>query len=104
MKSNLPGLDMMALWTALASLSFSTAVQGTPANKAAFSRHYDHFLAQTLNNCSACHLPSANKNPESLDEFPHNPYGARLRLVGKELAEAGKAREIPARVELVAGE
>src|SRR6185295_17527585 len=57
-----------------------------------------------LNKCTTCHLSSENKNPESLDEFPHNPFGARLRLVGKELAAEGKKKDIPARLAVVAQE
>ena len=45
-----------------------------------------------LNRCTTCHLPSENKNPESLEEFPHNPFGDRLRALGEELAKAGKRR------------
>src|SRR5206468_2819391 len=76
----------------------------TPANKAALDRHYDRFLAKELNRCTTCHLPSANKSPQSLDEFPHNPFGARLRALGIELAQAGKAKDIPARLAAVAEE
>src|SRR5688572_16094638 len=87
----------------LLGLSFGDA-QGTPANKAAFARHYDHFLDRRLNNCTTCHLPSSNKNPESLDEFPHNPFGARLKAIGRELSKAGKSRDIPDRLAIASGE
>src|SRR5205085_2908103 len=45
-----------------------------------------------------------NKNPESLEDFPHNPFGARLRKMGKELAAAGEKKDLPARLRLIAGE
>jgi hypothetical protein len=77
---------------------------GTPANKAALDRHYDRFLAKELNRCTTCHLPSANKSPQNLDEFPHNPFGARLRALGIELTQAGKAKDIPTRLAAVAEE
>ncbi|PYI88083.1 MAG: hypothetical protein DME26_04205, partial [Verrucomicrobia bacterium] len=85
-------------------LLFTLPVQATPANKAALERHYDKFLAKDLARCTTCHWPSENKNPESVDEFPHNPFGQRLRMVGKELAKAGKRKDIPARLKIVAKE
>lgn len=84
----------------LASLSSSA----TPANKAAFKRHYDRFLPAALNNCATCHLPSAKKNPETLAEFPHNPFGNRLRVLGEELAAQGKPASLGARLDLAAKE
>src|SRR5262245_17496975 len=76
----------------------------TPANKMALARHYDKFLAKELNRCTTCHLPSDDKAPENLDQFPHNPCGHRLRLLGKELAAAGAKKDIPTRLALVANE
>lgn len=52
------------------ALFFVVMANGTPANKAALEKHYDRFLARNLARCATCHLPSENKNPESLDEFP----------------------------------
>jgi len=77
---------------------------GTPANKLALEKHYDKFLAKDLARCTTCHLPSDIKNPESLDEFPHNPFGARLRIVGKQLAANGQKKDIPRRLQLLARE
>lgn len=76
----------------------------TPVNRAALDRHYDRFLAKELNRCTTCHLPSEHKDPQGLDEFPHNPFGDRLRQVGRELAAVGKAKDIPARLAVVARE
>jgi uncharacterized protein DUF1549/uncharacterized protein DUF1553 len=84
----------------VASLPPSSA-RATPANKAALERHYDKSLAKDLARCTTCHLPSENKNPESLDEFPHNPFGNRLRALGKELAKKGERRDIPARLKII---
>ena len=55
---------------AVGLLSFAASAMATPANKAALEKHYDKFLAKNLARCTTCHLPSDNKNPESLDEFP----------------------------------
>src|SRR5436309_16042025 len=81
-----------------------SAAEATPANRAALERHYDKFLAKDLNRCATCHLPSDNKSPEGLDEFPHNPFGIRLRLLRKELRAEGKNADIAARLKIVAKE
>src|SRR5438876_3359248 len=78
--------------------------RATPANKAALDRHFEGFLAKNLSACMTCHLPSDKKDPQNLDEFPHNPFGARLRAAKKELAAQGKSTDIPARIALVANE
>lgn len=57
----------------------------TPANKSALKRHYDAFLSESLNRCTSCHLPSDKKNPETLDEFPHNEFGKQLRSLAAKL-------------------
>lgn len=82
----------------------SVAVWATPANKAALKKHYDTFLADNLNRCVTCHLPSDKKNPESLAEFPHNPFGDRLRKLGEELEKQGAPGTLEARLKTVAGE
>src|ERR1043166_6698539 len=86
-----------------AALAAQSAV-ATPANKAAFARHFDRFLSKNLQTCQTCHLPSDKKEPESLDEFPHNPFGAALRKAGAELRAQGKKREMAARLELIASQ
>src|SRR5262245_50790745 len=88
----------------LACFVWASAALATPANRAALDRHYDRFLAKGLNQCTTCHLPSENRNPESLDEFPHNPFGDRLRRLGEALDAAGKAKDITTRLALVAKE
>ena len=85
-------------------LALAATSRATPANKAALQRHYGAWLGKDLDRCATCHLPSANKQPESLDEFPHNPFGDRLRAVGKKLAAAGKEKDISTRLKMVADE
>ncbi|HEY2952247.1 MAG TPA: DUF1549 and DUF1553 domain-containing protein [Verrucomicrobiae bacterium] len=85
-------------------LILPSASHATPVNKAALDNYYGPFLARTLNACTTCHLLSANKAPENLDEFPHNSFGARLRLLGKELSREGKRNDIATRLALVANE
>lgn len=70
------------------------AVLATPANHKAAANHFEHFLPEALNHCSLCHLPSDNHAPESLEEFPHNPFG-------KALAKLGKKTPLPERLQAV---
>ena len=63
------------------------AVVATPANKKALANHFDEFLPVKLNACTTCHLPSDNHDPQSLEEFPHNAFGRRL----KELRDGARA-------------
>jgi hypothetical protein len=79
-------------------------VTATPAHRTALGRHYERFLARELNRCTTCHLPSDHKAPESLEEFPHNPFGDRLRRLGEELKSAGQPRDVVTRLALVAEE
>src|SRR5688572_17426788 len=88
----------------LVFLASAPCLLATPANKAALERDFDRFLAKELARCTTCHLPSENKAPENLDEFPHNPFGQRLRAVGSELAKSGAKKSIPARLRAIAGE
>lgn len=76
----------------------------TPANKTALVKHYDKFLPKALNACTTCHLPSENEHPESLADFPHNPFGDRLRKLGEESEKAGRKLDIPHRLAAVAKE
>jgi hypothetical protein len=103
-RKNLFARRSLGVCLVLLCLDASGSLRATPANKASFARHYDHFLARGLNHCTTCHLPSANKNPESLDEFPHNPFGKRLKAIGRELSDAGKGRDIAVRLALAAEE
>ncbi|HMJ88200.1 MAG TPA: DUF1549 domain-containing protein, partial [Candidatus Acidoferrum sp.] len=96
--------SLYALLQAAVALSLLGIAQATPANKAALEKHYDKFLARDLARCTTCHLPSSNKNPESLDEFPHNAFGARLRAVGKQLVGDGGKKDIASRLTAVARE
>ncbi len=93
-------------WVWAGAWLLGSAVSGwaTPANKAALERHYDKFLGKELNRCTTCHLPSTVKEPQSLEEFPHNPFGDRLRLLGEELGKAGKRKDLASRLEMVAHE
>ena len=95
----------LASWAALAlALVGVAAASATPANKAALVRHYDKFLPKALSACTTCHLPSDNKHPETLADFPHNPFGDRLRKLGEEAEKSGKKLDIPHRLAEIAKE
>jgi hypothetical protein len=76
----------------------------TPANKAALGRFYERFLPANLNRCATCHLPSDVKDPASLEEFPHNKFGDRLRILGDESEKAGHRSSLPDRLAAIAHE
>ena len=78
--------------------------RATPANRSALDRHYDHFLSKDLSRCTTCHLPSDRKNPESLKEFPHNPFGDRLRQLGEGADRAPEKRDLARRLARIASE
>ena len=78
--------------------------EATPANKAALEHHFDRFLARKLARCTTCHLPSEAKNPKDLVEFPHNPFGARLRQLGDATRESGKPLDLDGRLNRIASE
>ncbi len=103
---NLRHQDGPPRWWLLAgaALCLLLPVRATPANRAALEKHYDRFLAKPLARCTTCHLPSDKKFPETLDEFPHNPFGVRLRQLGDDLAAAGKPKDLAARLAAVAKE
>ncbi|MDB6155359.1 MAG: hypothetical protein JWL90_3812 [Chthoniobacteraceae bacterium] len=86
------------------ALAGAAPLLATPSNKAALERHYERFLEKNLARCTTCHLPSDIKEPESLDDFPHNAFGNRLRILGEELDKAGKPKGIATRLALIAQE
>lgn len=95
------GATSLSAALALAGLVSSYA---TPSNKAALERHFGHFLGKDLNRCTTCHLPSSTKDPETLADFPHNPFGDRLKALGDESGKAEKRKDIATRLTLAATE
>lgn len=76
-----------------------------PANKAALVRYYGRFLPRRLDSCTTCHLPSNSaKTPTNLSEFPHNPFGKRLRELEAVNAKAGKRTDLVSRLKTIARE
>jgi hypothetical protein len=97
-------LPAVALAVVLALLSGGGAAFATPANKAAMVKHFGTFLPPAMNSCTACHLPSEIKHPETLAEFPHNAFGTRLRELGEAAKKAGGKLDIPHRIQQIAAE
>src|SRR5450631_3562281 len=86
-------------------LSSQAAVIATPVNRIGLVKFYDKFLSKNLSNCTTCHLPSKNEQtPISLADFPHNPFGNRLRLAADELRKLGKKTDIATRLRFIANE
>src|SRR5688500_15136570 len=82
-------------------LGVAAGARGTPANRAGMERHFGEFLAKNLRTCSVCHLPSEKKDPETLEEFPHNAFGEAVRKAGVALRAEGQKRERGARLEII---
>jgi hypothetical protein len=66
----------------------------TPANRRALSRYFGKFLSRPLDSCAACHIRADPEGAESLDDFPHNTFGDRLRVLGEEPAGDAKQSSI----------
>ncbi len=98
------GIALVCLLGVGAWLTSPPAARATPANRAALEKHFDKFLTKNLARCATCHLPSDKKNPESLDEFPHNPFGVRLRAVGGEHSTDPGRKDLSSRLKLIARE
>src|SRR5438552_1955487 len=100
----------MRLLRAVAGLAILTAVtsspaQANPANRIALIKYYGKFLSKSLGNCTTCHLPlQPGKTASSLADFPHNPFGNRLRILGDELRRQGRRADIPIRLRMIAHE
>ncbi len=80
------------------------ALRATPANKSALEKHLGPLLVDTMQNCAICHTHDHGTGLESLEEFPHNPFGDRIRSAKGELKKAGKPTQIADRLALVASE
>src|SRR5262245_36878826 len=86
---------------ALAWLLLASPVWAKPAHKKALADYFGPFLAKKLNDCRTCHLPD---QPGQEDDKPHNPFGARLKIVRKELSKAGKPNDLTACLDTIAEE
>lgn len=79
-------------------------LRATPANKSALEQHLGPLLVDTMQNCAICHTQDHGTGLESLEEFPHNPFGDRIRSAKDELKKTGKPTRIADRLALIADE
>lgn len=63
---------------AIAMVFAAPAAFGTPANKKAMVKFFGPHLAGKLDSCATCHVRADPQGAESLEEFPHNPFGKSL--------------------------
>jgi hypothetical protein len=84
----------------------TTSLQARPAHKQALADYFGPYLPRRLNDCRTCHVAdSPDSDPTAPPATkPHNPFGARLKAVKRELRKAGKPITIAARLEAVADE
>jgi hypothetical protein len=87
---------------ALAVLIATGSLQARPAHKKALADYFGPLLPRHLNDCRTCHLPETPGDNDK--DKPHNPFGARLKEVKKELAKAGKETDIISRLKAIADE
>src|SRR5262249_27830380 len=86
-------------------LAGSQAAQARPPHKKALADFLGPYLNAKLNDCRTCHVPDqGTQDPFGSTEKPHNPFGARLKAVRRELSKAGKSTSIAARIEAIAEE
>ncbi len=81
-----------------------STLRATPANKSALEKQLGPLLVDTMQNCAICHTHDHGTGLESLEEFPHNPFGERIRTAKSELKKAGKPSQIADRLALIASE
>jgi hypothetical protein len=80
----------------LTALLLAAPVTARPAHKQALIDLFGPALPRKLHDCRTCHLPDT-PGADPTDK-PHNPFGARLKAVRRELRKAGKPTDITARI------
>lgn len=75
-----------------------------PPYKKALADHFGPLLPRHLNDCRTCHLPEMHGENPDPEEKPHNPFGARLKALRRELVRAKKETDVITRLKLVADE
>jgi hypothetical protein len=94
----------LSLLFGLAVCVLPSTANATPANKQVFSRYFGKYLPRGLDTCAVCHVRAEANGAESLDEFPHNSFGDRLRVAAEQLAKEDQNSSIRDRLILVANE
>src|SRR5262245_10462839 len=73
-------------------------LQARPPHKQAITGHLGEFLPAKLNVSILCHLPAK----PGVEGKPHNPFGARIKAMGAELAKTGRPSDIASRFDAIA--
>jgi len=95
------GAIVAATWLCL----IAAPASAKPQHLKAMVDYYGPLLPAALQNCSTCHQKSVEgKSPATLEGFPHNAFGARMRRTGEELRAGGRRADIPARLVAIATE
>ena len=94
----------LSLILGLAVCVLPSSTSATPANKQAFARYFGKYLPNGLDTCATCHVRADANGAESLEEFPHNSFGDRLRAKAEQLAKDDRSTSIRDRLILVADE
>ncbi|MGV3722598.1 MAG: DUF1549 domain-containing protein, partial [Actinomycetota bacterium] len=90
---------------ALLAAALAGPASAKPQHLKALADHYGPLLPASLQNCGSCHLkPVDGKSQATLEGFPHNAFGARVRKSGEELRAAGKRSDVPSRLLAIAAE
>lgn len=93
---------ILTLLALISAVTLATPAQANPANRQAFVRYFGKYLGQGLNSCGTCHVRDHAEGAESLDDFPHNPFGNQLRETADKLLEQNQDTELALRLKLIA--
>ena len=102
--SPVPGAVSTALFVPLLLVAFASRMEATPANKKIFEKHMGPLLNAKLDSCATCHVRADANGAETLEEFPHNAFGKRLRAVKQIWKKEGKRASMEDRLVFVAEE
>ena len=60
----------------------SDTARATPANRQSMKQYLGPFLSERLDSCALCHVRAIPDGADSLEDFPHNEFGDRIRQLG----------------------
>ena len=65
----------------------SASLFATPANKKAFEKFFGPTLSENLKSCAVCHVRADANGAESLEDFPHNPFGKKIAALDGKISD-----------------
>ncbi len=66
-------------------MALPLCVSATPANKKALGKYLGDLLPPSLDTCATCHVRAHAEGAETLEDFPHNPFGKTLASLGEDV-------------------